>query len=255
MTIKHTIKATYKNIPEIYKLFFWGLILTLMMVLNANGATLINTNISPQKIFKCQSTEISVNYSGAVNYVTLYVNITGIMVNGSMQEEHNNYNMTNATGGQFIYYYGNDPAMLWGNKTISFKADTNPGENTTNEHIFVYSDECSGTDIIDYRNTTFRGSFGNYTGAIFRGEKNILTFAEQPYLLNIGSIIYLFVMFIICVVIYIKSQTVIQPLIIVFITAISLVGADLFPPQYRIYALLITAAATAAVFWRLGKSA
>jgi hypothetical protein len=177
------------------------------------------------------------------------------MVNGAIQEEHNSYAMTNAGGGLFVYYYGNDPGMLWGNKTIAFKADTNPTINTTGDHIFVYSDECTGTDIQSYHNTSFRGSFGNYTGALFSGTQNILEFARAPFLAKIGNIIYIMIMFLICVVIYIKTQSVMSPLIITFVTAASLVGSGLIPDEFRNYMLLLTAAATAAIFWRLGKSA
>ncbi len=173
---------------------------------------------------------------------------------GARAWEINNISFQSA-GTLWIYYYGNDPDMLWGNKTIAFKADTNTEINTTTARIFVYSDECTGTDIQSYRNTSFRGTFGNYTRPLFAGTQNMLEFAQQPFLTKIGSVIYVLIMFLICVVIYVKNQSVMQPIIIVFITAASLMGSNLIPDQYRIYALLLTAVATAAIFWRLGKSA
>ena len=239
---------------DIYKLLV-GSIIVLGLTAGAMGASLDSHGVNPQKIFKCQSTNISANFTGAVNAVTVYVNVSGIMVNGTAQSENNNYAMINIGGGTWVYYYGNDPAMLWGNKSISFKADTNPTANDTQDHIFVYSDECTGTDIQSYRNTSFRGAFGNYTRPLFAGSQNMLEFAQQPFLNKIGSVIYVLIMFLICVVIYIKNQSVMQPIIIVFITAASLIGSDLIPDQYRIYALLLTAVATSAIFWRLGKSA
>jgi hypothetical protein len=215
----------------------------------------ITTNITPKKIFKCQETEILINLSGyIVHYVYVNVNISGIIKNGSAHSEANSYNMTNLTDGRYVYYYGNDPNMLWGNKTITYKPDTMTLIDY-NDHIFVYSDECTGANIQGYRNTSFEGSFGNYTGAIFRGEENILQFAEKPFLINIGYVIYILVMGTICLLVYIGSQSVMSPIIIVFITAASLIGSGVFPQEYRIPALLITAAATAAIFWRLGKSA
>lgn len=238
-----------------YKLFLAGLIIVIGLTTVSLGASLDSYGVNPQKILKCQTTNISANFTGAVGAVTLYVNISGVMVNGTTQSEINSYAMINIGGGTWVYYYGNDPAMLWGNKSISFKADTNPSANDTQDHVFVYSDECTGTDILSYRNTSFRGNFGNYTRSIFDGSQNILEFAESPFLNKIGNVIYVLIMFLICVVIYIKNQSVMQPIIIVFITAASLMGSNLIPDQYRIYLLLMTAVATAAIFWRLGKSA
>lgn len=241
---------------NLYRLFLAGLIIVIGgLTTGALGASLDSHGVSPGKIFKCQTTNISANFTGAVGAVTVYVNISGVMVNGTAQSEINSYAMINAGGGLWVYYYGNDPAMLWGNKSISFKADTNTVTNDTQDHVFVYSDECTGTDIQSYRNTSLRGNFGNYTRALFDGSQNVLDFAQQPFLNKIGSVIYVLIMFLICVVIYIKNQSVMQPIIIVFITAASLMGSNLIPDQYRIYALLLTAVATAAIFWRLGKSA
>jgi hypothetical protein len=244
----------YRGLSDTMKLFLAGLMIVIGLTTGAMGASLDSHGVSPEKIFKCQSTNISANFTGAVGAVKVYVNISGIMVNGTIQSENNNYSMI-YSGGTWVYYYGNDPAMLWGNKSISFKADTNPSVNNTQDHIFVYSDECTGTDIQSYRNTSFRGAFGNYTRQLFAGSQNMLEFAQQPFLNKIGSVIYVLIMFLICVVIYIKNQSVMQPIIIVFITAASLMGSNLIPDQYRIYALLLTAVATAAIFWRLGKSA
>jgi hypothetical protein len=247
------MKLKYYLNQKVISLLLIGILILILSPSNTQAIN--NSSISPQKIFKCQETAIIVNLSGyTVHYVYVNVNISGIMKNGSAQSESNSYNMTNLTDGTYIYYYGNDQNMLWGNKSVTFTPDTMPTIDY-GDHIFVYSDECTGTNIQGYRNTTFRGSFGNYTGALFTGEQNVLEFAQQPFLGHIGSVIYVLIMMTICIIIYMKTQSVMTPVIIAFITAASLVGSNLIPPEFRLYALLITAAATAAIFWRLGKSA
>jgi len=251
-----SIKGLYQQIPDIYKLFLAGMIIILGLSGIAWGASLDSHGVETAKIFKCQSSNISANFTGAVGAVTVYINISGIMVNGSMREEYNSFAMINPGGGLWVYYYGNDPTMLWGNKSIAFKADTNPEANLTDDHIFVYSDECTGTDILSYRNVSYRTSgFGNYTRLLFTGQQNLLEFAQQPFLNKIGYVLYLLIMFTVCVVIYIKHQSVMAPLQITFITGATLAASNLIPDQYKLYMLLMAAAATAAIFWRLGKSA
>lgn len=51
-----------------------------------------------------------------------------------------------------------------------------------------------------------------------------------------------------------KTQSVTQPIIMLFITVVVLIVSDLIPDIYRPYILMFMAAALAAIFWRLFKS-
>jgi len=124
-------------------------------------------------------------------------------------------------------------------------------------NLFVYSDECTGTDIAGYKNTSYRTSagFGNYTRPLFTGEQNLIGFMVQPFINIIGYTIYIIILFTICMVTYVKTQSVMSPIIMAFLGGTAVYGSGYMPDEYRLPAMFITATAMAAIVWRLGKSA
>lgn len=227
-----------------------GIMLFILGMQIAQAAALDNYSTYPTKIFKCQQSDIYANYSNFADILT---------VTAVLQERNGTTTlvpMVNVVNGDWAGSYGNDNQTAWGNKSITFRA-TNLGgsyDNTTTAFIFVYSDECTGTNIQGYKNTTLRSGFGNYTQSLFTGEKNLMEFSLQPYLDYFGYAIYLLVLFTICGVLYIKNQSVMQPLMMGFIGLIGLITSGLVPAPFKNYILLFMGVAMAAIFWRLVKS-
>jgi len=214
-------------------------------------SALLNSNSSPHKIFKCQTTTISANYSTPANVTSVIAIITernGTEYNWAMQKINNS---------AFLLTYGNDNMTDWGNKTIDFQATVGNDSfiTETDTYVFVYSDECTGTSIGSYKNTSSRSEFGNYTTPLFSGDKSILETAEQPYLDYWGYGIFVLIMFGMMGVLYIKTQGVAQPLMIAFLWIAALVGSSFIPSPYKVYILFLMAAGIATIFWRLSKSA
>lgn len=205
----------------------------------------------PDHIFKCQPSVISVNYTNIADIVS--VNALVIERDGSQVS----YSMQNMNGGLFQYTYGNDNTTKWGNKTINFQIMTANSSyiNLSNPRtfVFVYSDECTGTGITSWRNTNT--GLGNYTKPLFTGSQNIIQVAQQPYLNYWGYSIYILMMFGFMSILYLKGQSVSQPLLLGFLMIAALVSTGLVPSVYRMYILFFMAAAMAAIFWRLFKSA
>ena len=230
-----------------------GLFILIAGIQSVHAAVLDSYSVSPAKIFKCQNTVILANYSSYADINTLTARLL---------ERDGSYTIVSMTAlgsGNYSGNYGNDNTAKWGNKSITFrvtKADTSTYDNSTNAYIFIYSDPCTGTNIQGYQNTTYRTSgFGNYTRPLFTGEKNLVEFSLAPYLDYWGFMIYLIILTSICFIIYIKNQSVMQPIIIAFIGIAGLVSSGVMPAEYKNYIMLFMAAAMAAIFWRLFKSA
>lgn len=242
------IKGLYNHSPIVYRLLLGIALILIGLSISASSVpVLTGSNSSPHKIFKCQPSTLNATVTGAVGGV--FVNLTPS--NGFPIES---YLMVNTGGDEFAYTYGNDNTLNWGNKSLSFY---NAGvEFTTNRFVFVYSDACTGANIGGYQNVSYRTSgFGNYTRTLFSGEKNLIEFATQPYLDYFGFSIYLLMLFAFSAILYIKNQSIMQPLMLAFLGLTTLALSSLVPVQFKTYILLIMAVATAAIFYRLFKSA
>jgi hypothetical protein len=239
------LQGIYNHMPGIWQILCAGIIIMLGLSMLGSATTLTSSNSTPTKIFKCQASTITANLSGYVGDV--YVNLTS-------GHSFESYLMVNLGAGNYIYTYGNDPNLIWGNKSLSFYAA--PDLLLSPSYIFVYSDPCSGSNIQGYRNVSYRATgFGNYTRALFSGDRNLIEFAQQPYLDYFGYSIYLLMLFTFCGILYLKNQSIMQPLMLGFLALSSLVLSSLVPPAFKTYILLIMAVALAAIFYRLFKSA
>lgn len=222
-------------------------------VQTVHAAILDSYSVTPTHIFKCQEAVILANYSDNGDINTLAALLF------ERDGSYTSVSMTNLGSGNYSGNYGNDNTISWGNKSITFrvtKADASTYNNTTTSYVFVYSDSCTGSDIEGYKNTSYRtGGFGNYTRPLFTGEKNLVEFSLAPFLDYWGFMIYLIFLTSICFIIYIKNQSVMQPIIIAFVGIVGLVSSNVLPEEYKNYIMLLMAAAMAAIFWKLFKSA
>ena len=157
-----------------YKALIVSLILFLLLAPATSAYTLDSSGVSPERIFKCQPATITANFTGAITSVDVLINNTHIvMINGTRTDYQGRFTMTDNGGGQWLYVYGNDGSITWGNKSISFEVTegANQTTNTTDDHIFVYSDACTGTGMTSYQNLSL--GLGNNTNRFFTGEVNI----------------------------------------------------------------------------------
>ena len=227
----------------------------IILIMNAGATTLDSSGSSPHKIFKCQPSVITANFTGYTGDVR--VNLTH--TNNMFPKE--SFVMVNLGSGQYAYTYGNDNTTTWGNKSLSFYRVSDIAENLSSSYVFVYSDDCTGSNILGYQNTTYRQTgFGNNTRLLFTGQENLLQFSVHPFLTYFGESIYLLFLFVLCMVLYVKNQSVMTPIIMGFIGIATLVSTGLisqgnFGGEFKIYILLFISLATAAIFWKLFKSA
>jgi hypothetical protein len=231
-----------------------SLILTVTMVsmisMPVNAADLASSATLPTKIFKCQQTIIMANYTNVADIVNVDALLTIRGVNVTVP-------MSTLGGGQYTATFGNDNTTAWGNYSITFRVMTASVyyDNVTATTLFVYTDDCTGTNIQGYQNTSYRSTgFGNYTRLLFTGEKNLMEFTLQPYLDYFGFVIYFLMMFAIVGVIYLKTQSVAAPLMTGFLMVAALVSSALVPTPYKIYILFIMGTAVTVILWRLFKS-
>ncbi|KAB2942417.1 MAG: hypothetical protein MPEBLZ_04355 [Candidatus Methanoperedens nitroreducens] len=237
---------------------FWASVILAIFILliftvAAGAYTLSSSSATPSKIYKCQPSVISATFSdfAAITAVTVIIeNKNAILVNGTSLTPYEEYAMANAGGGQWTYTYGNDPTIVWGNKSISFNVSTAGGYaiNTTTSYVFVYSDICTGTGI-----SNVSIGIGNYTNRLARDEGNLLTFMIQPFVDYWGQIFYVLCVFAIVMAMYIKNQHVGPPLL----TGVGLLGFlaayNLLPDGWKIYMAIIMAAVIAGILWKVFK--
>lgn len=232
-------------------------VILIFIVLPSHAGTLSSSNTYPHKIFKCQASTVTANY-------TSYSDITQVTAQLTNQRTGliTLYPMTDLGSGYWTKIIGNDNLTAWGNVSVNFIVTNTTGatySNSTTNYIFIYSDDCIGSNIQGYRNTSYRQTgFGDKTRKLFTGEQNILEFSAAPFIDYFGYVIYFIILFMISGVLYIKTQSVVQPLIIAFISVAIFIASipvvnmpDIAP--YKMAIMMIMGVAMAAIFWRLFK--
>jgi len=189
-----------------------------------NTPNITASSTTPSNIFKCGASTINVTFDGVAN------SVNAILTNSRITEV-TNISLTNNSG-VWTGTFGNNASLNWGNRSVSYLINyLNSVESTS--YVFVYSDNCTGTNIPGYKNTSYRTSagFGNYTRPLFTGEKNILEFLMSGYIDIIGYTIYIIILFVICAIIYIKTQSVMSPILIAFIGGSALFSSGYMPEE------------------------
>ncbi len=226
---------------------------------NLQNITIVSSSVSPDKIFKCGESIISLNTLGAVTSVDAIVSPTQMvqpMIPGSGRTTPEwaptviipmTYNGTYWNG-----IFGNDPTLLWGTRSISFNiTDGTSIIFPTNLTIFVYNsiETCTGTGKNSYQNYTH--GIGNYTNRLASSDMDLLTWSIYPWLQYWGYMFYMIIIFITIVVVYMKTQNAMHVLFTLFIFLIVLSTTGAVPMSYRSYVIAFIALCLAAVFYRL----
>jgi hypothetical protein len=237
------------------------LILFLMMLLVPSvyaSPIILSSNASPLKIFKCGASIITANFSDD-SIVNLTANFNGqsVLLHGFLYNPTESLTMTWIASGQWQGIYGNDQTLLWGLRQVSFTDEL--GNNyTTNATLFVYSDNCVGTNKTNY--TQIPNGLGKYTAKLYNGqfsflgssfETSIIGWALFPWIEIWGYLFYLLIIFTICIVIYMKTQNIVQPLSIGVFLLLIFASTSVIDTQYKQWILFILAIAITALYYRV----
>jgi len=228
-------------------------LITFVLVYNVNAYTLDSSSAIPGKIYKCQPSTVYANFSdftGITGVSVLIDNKFPAMINGTSLMPREVYAMSTTGGGQWTYVYGNNASIVWGNKSIRFNVSTAGGSvvESTGSSVFVYSDDCVGTGI-----TNVSVGAGNYTSRLQLDDANLLTWMIRPFVDYWGQIFYILCVLAIVMTIYIKSQHVGSPLL-VGTGLLALLGAyQLLPADWKIWIMVIMAAAIVTILWKVFK--
>ena len=164
--------------------------------------------------------------------------------------------MSHLGNGQYSGTFGNNPNLEYGNRSISFLVHTASGDyiNQSNAYLFVYADECQGTNIQGWQNTSHRNGFGNYTQKLFTSEYGLIDFATYPFIQYFGNIIYVIFLFIIGGILYLKTQSVATPILLTFIMIAAAVGGGYIDIPFKMPLLMLMSVGLAAILYRLFKT-
>lgn len=230
------------------------LVICILLIQSTQAYTLDNSSVTREKMFKCQTSTIIANFSGSITNVDVMINNSqNVMINGSLTDSTEKYTMSNLGGGKWSYDYGNNAAIIWGNKILAF--DVTAGglhyTNTSNRTILVYSDSCTGVNIQGQQNIST--GLGNYSRRLWTGELDILGFALMPWLEYWGYLFYVIVIFWVALIVYKKNQNITMPLIILFLSLGVLVTTTWIPPEYKQYIVMLLGLGLGGVLYRIFK--
>jgi hypothetical protein len=252
------MKLKYYLNENLIGLIIISLIITAAVILinPASAYTLDSSSVKPTAILKCQPVSITANFTGAITSVDVFINNTQqvMTLGGYIQSSNEQFTMTDNGGGNWSYTYGNNANIIWGNKSITFEVTVGAvvTKETTNNYVMVYSDTCTGTGMSSYQNLSL--GFGNYTNKFFNGEATLIDFALNPWIEYLGYVFYIFVIFWISLIVYMKNQNIVQPLIILFTSLGALVTTTWLPPEYKPYIIMIMALGLGGMFYKVFKS-
>lgn len=267
------IAAQYKNPLKIrsYGVIYgagcaWNRHIAELQASTTTASTLTSSGVSQLKIFPCGQSVITANFSGGVTSVTAIITNQQIMKQGVMVGQTTSIPMTDTGSGTWSGTFGNDQTLDWGTRTISFRATDGSGTTTygSGSSIFVYNVgynqiACGATPVSNYTQVG-SGGFGNYTRMLYNGnftllgnslERSFIGWALYPFIQYWGYLFYVLVIFSIVSTIYLKTQSVAQPLTIGIIFLLVLASTGFIDMSYRQWVIFIIALALSAIYYKV----
>lgn len=228
---------------------FKVIIIYIILAATAQAYTLDSSSSHPSKIFKCQASTIYANLSDFVA-----VTDANVIMDNNQGGDDLNYTMNDLGGGQWRYIFGNDNTTRWGNYSLSFRIvdAAGPHTNTTSSYVFVYSDDCTGSDI-----SNISIGIGNYTNRLMNNNANPILYTAQPYVDYwdfVPGLFYILLVFLLVSVTYIKNQHIGAPLLVGVIMVGELVTFYIVPPEVKLWIGVVMAASIVAILWKVFKS-
>jgi len=254
------MKLKYYIGNRIIALIIISFIVSLIVIQHVDAYSLTSSGANPNKIFKCQTTTISANFSdfAAITAVSVTLINEPVRVNGILQYNVTTLSMTDAGSGTWTVSFGGNPNMLRGRRTMSFSvtagATTSVGSAST---VLVYSDTCTGT-VTSY--TGVSSGLGRYTNMIYSGqfsflgtslETSIVGWALFPWVEVWGYLFYVLVVFTVCTTVYLKTQNITQPLVIGIFLLLIFSATAVVEPVYRQWVVFIIALCLTALYYKI----
>jgi len=232
-----------------------------LLAIPVSAYTLDSSGAHPDKIFKCQLATVIANFSdyGSITSVTAIFINERIMSQGLSVYNTSSIAMTDSGSGVWSTTFGGNPTMYWGERTILLSVNDGSAI-ATNKTILVYSDtftECSGT-ITSYQNVN--SGLGKYNSMLYDGtftffgtslETSFIGWTLYPWVEVWGYVFYVLVIFAICSTIYLKTQNIVQPLVIGVFLLLVFVPMSVVDEIYRQWIIFIVALAITALYYRI----
>jgi len=236
------------------------IVVVLLLIGTASAYTLDSSGANPNKIFKCQEAIVTANFSNysSITAVTAIFTNQRILLHGITYHNVTTKSMSNSGLGVWTTTFGGDPNMLWGSRTISFSVTEGTVTTaSTGAKVLVYSDTCTGT-VTNY--TQVSSGLGRYTSMLYTGkfsfigtslETSLIGWALFPWIEIWGYLFYVLVMFTIVVTIYLKTQSVVQPIAVSIFLLLIFASSFIVEPIYRQWIIFILALAMTALYYRI----
>ncbi len=230
-------------------------ILFIGLIVCPASASVLTSSASPDYILKCSPSTISATFSDAgvtsVNAILTSVKAVQPMVPGSGRTTPETQSTTVAlsyNGTFWVGTFGNDANLLWGERDISYVLNGvttySPGTK-----VFVYSDVCTGTDLTNY--TQLDSGLGKYTSKLYTG-MDLVTWSYYSWIEYFGYMFYVLIIFMVVVIQYMKSQNIIQPLIItIFMMLVGVSTIVVVPSDWQNYVIMVIGLLIGIVYYRL----
>lgn len=237
----------YYTLPKI-------IVLALFMVLsiqNVSALTLDSASANPYRAFACQPITIYGNFSGPIPD-SVYANIDieqTIYEHGVLITQSHNVTLANS-GGIWSGTWGNDQNIHWGRRGITY--NTYEGgvltQFSATNVVFIMNSDCTGTGKTNYSLNPPPG-IGNYTKKLYQGMP-FLDWAVYPWLAQWGYLFYVFMMFTICLSIYMKTENIGSPLLAALLMLLIVATTGVIPLEYRNTVVMIIGVALGAIYMK-----
>jgi hypothetical protein len=243
---------------RVLMLILFSVVIVLLLI-NNSSATLLTSSATPTSIFKCGASTITstVSDTGITSFNATLSSLRPVqpMMPGSgrtgFETQSTIINMTNISG-VWTGTFGNDATLLWGTRSITYNVTNTTGSHvySSSTTLFVYSDACVGTNKQNYTQINPTG-MGNYTSRLWTSDMNLLTFALYPWIQYWGYLFYLLVIGTIVSVLYLKTQNIVQPLVIGLLLLLLAAGTTIVPPTWRNGIVFLIALMLTVIYYRL----
>lgn len=231
---------------------FITMLFLIVSIQNVSALTLDSASANPYRAFACQPITIYGNFSGGTpDFVYANINIEQtIYEHGVFITQSHNITLTTSVGGVWSGTWGNDQNILWGRRGITYNTYTGGvlTQFSATNVVFIMNSQCTGTGKTNYSLNPPPG-IGNYTKKLYQGMP-FLDWAVYPWLAAWGYLFYVFVMFTICLSIYMKTENIGSPLLAALVMLLVAATTGVVPVEYRQTIIMLIGVALGAIYMK-----
>jgi len=232
--------------------YILSILILLLSINNIGALSLDSASANPYRAFACQPITIYGNFSGGVpDFVFANINIEQTIIEHNILiTQSHNVSMVNLGGGIWSGSWGNDQNIKWGRRGITYNAYTSGilTQFSATNVVFIMNSQCTGTGKTNYSLNPPPG-IGNYTKKLYQGMP-FLDWAVYPWLAAWGYLFYVFVMFTVCLSIYMKTENIGSPLLAALIMLLVAATTGVVPLEYRQTVVMLIGVALGAIYMK-----